>query len=399
MTLNSLFKNYNRVDISFEKGEGVWLEGSDGRRYLDMGAGIAVTALGHAHPHLVETLREAAGKVWHTSNLYRIPEQERLAERLCAATFADRVFFCNSGAEANEAAIKAARRYHYVKGAPNRTRIITVEGAFHGRTLGTIAAGGSPKYLEGFGEPLTGFDQVPFNDLKAAEAAIGPDTAAIMVEPIQGEGGIRVMDRQVLKGLRALCDKHGLLLVFDEVQTGLGRLGTLFAYESLGVTPDILASAKGLGGGFPIGACLATEDAASGIVAGTHGTTFGGNALAVTVANAVLDVVLAPGFLDEVKRKGLVAKQLLAGVVDAHPKVFSEIRGEGLMLGVKCTAPIGDVVTAARQEGLLLVPAGEATARLLPALTVTDEELKEATHRLESAARDVERALEAAASA
>ncbi|MCF3933924.1 aspartate aminotransferase family protein [Acuticoccus sp. M5D2P5] len=392
MTLNSLFKTYNRVDLSFEKGEGVWLEGSDGRRYLDMGAGIAVTSLGHAHPHLVEALQTAATKPWHTSNLYRISEQERLADRLCDATFADKVFFCNSGAEANEAAIKAARRYHYAKGAPNRTRIVTVEGAFHGRTLGTIAAGGSPKYLEGFGEPLTGFDQVPFNDLAAAKKAVGPDTAAILVEPIQGEGGIRVMDPQVLRGLRQLCDDNGILLIFDEVQTGIGRMGTLFAYQSLGVTPDILTSAKGLGGGFPIGACLATEEASTGLVPGTHGTTFGGNALAATIGNAVLDVVLSDGFLDAVKQKGLLAKQLLAGIVDSHPSVFAEVRGEGLMLGVKCVAPIGDVVTAARNEGLLLIPAGESTARLLPALVVSDEEIREAATRLDKAASAVESA-------
>lgn len=386
MTENSLFKTYNRAPVSFSTGEGVWLNGSDGRRYLDMGAGIAVTSLGHQHPHLVETLQKAAAGVWHTSNLYDIPEQRRLGDRLVAATFADRVFFCNSGAEANEAAIKTARRYQFVSGAPERTRIITMEGAFHGRTLGTIAAGGSPKYLEGFGEPLTGFDQVPFNDLEAVKRAITPETAAIMVELVQGEGGIRVMDHAVARGLRQLADEHGLMLVFDEVQTGMGRLGTLFAYQHYGVAPDILAAAKGLGGGFPIGACLATEAAAAGMVPGTHGTTFGGNSLACAVGNAVLDVVLEDGFLAEVRRKGLVALQLLAGVVDSHPDIYKGVRGEGLMLGVQCRAGIADVTAAAREAGLIVIPAGENTARLIPALTVSDEELREAARMLDEAA-------------
>jgi len=392
MTSNSLFHTYNRVDLSFEKGEGAWLVGSDGRRYLDMGSGIAVTALGHAHPHLVATLKAAAEKVWHTSNLFRIPEQERLAERLTAETFADRVFFCNSGAEANEAAIKTARRYHFVHGRPERTRIITFEGAFHGRTLATIAAGGSPKYLEGFGEPLSGFDQVAKGDVAAVRARVGPHTAAIMVEPIQGEGGIRVIDRDTLQALRDICDENGLLLIFDEVQTGVGRLGTLFAYQTTGVAPDILSSAKGLGGGFPIGACLATEEAARGLAPGTHGTTYGGNALACAVANAVLDVVLSDGFLGEVRRKGSLAKQLLAGVVESHPHVFTELRGDALMLGLKCVPPVGDVAAAARAHGLLTVPAGEQTLRLLPPLVSTDEDLREAASRLDAAAADIEAA-------
>jgi acetylornithine/N-succinyldiaminopimelate aminotransferase len=390
MTESSLFETYNRIDLSFEHGEGAWLVGSDGRRYLDMGSGIAVTALGHEHPHLVATLREAAGKVWHTSNLFRIPEQERLAERLAAATFADRVFFCNSGAEANEAALKTARRYHYANGAPERTRVITMEGAFHGRTLGTIAAGGSPKYLEGFGEPLPGFDQVPLGDIDAVKAAIGPETAAILVEPIQGEGGIRPLDRDVLAGLRALCDDNGLLLVFDEVQTGFGRTGNLFAYQTLGVTPDILATAKSLGGGFPIGATLATQAAASGMKPGTHGTTYGGNALASAVANAVLDVVLADGFLEDVRRKASLARQMFSGVVESHPAVFDHLRGEGLMLGLKCHVPVGDVATAARREGLLTIPAGDSTLRVLPPLVATDEDLRQAADRLDSAASALE---------
>jgi len=386
MSHDALFPTYKRAPLSFATGEGCWLDGSDGRRYLDMGAGIAVTALGHQHPHLVAALQSAAAGVWHTSNLFRIPEQERLAERLVAATFADRVFFCNSGAEANEAAIKTARRYHHVNGRPGKMRVLTMEGAFHGRTLGTIAAGGSPKYLEGFGEPAPGFDQVPFDDLQAARGAVTAETGAILVEPIQGEGGIRVMDTAVLRGLRELADEHGLLLIFDEVQTGLGRLGTLFAYQHLGVAPDILTSAKGLGGGFPVGACLATEEAAAGMVPGTHGTTFGGNALAGAVGNAVLDVVLGDGFLDDVRRKGLLARQLLAGVVDSHPAVYDHVRGEGLMLGVKCHAPVADVAAAAREEALIIIPAGENTARLLPPLVATDEDLREAAHRLDRVA-------------
>lgn len=396
MTHSALFPNYNRAPLSFETGEGAWLNGSDGRRYLDMGAGIAVSSLGHHHPHLVAKLQEAATKVWHTSNLYRIPEQERLGERLAEATFADRVFFCNSGAEANEAAIKTARRYHYVNGRPERTRIITMEGAFHGRTLGTIAAGGSPKYLEGFGDPAPGFDQVPFDDLDAVANAITAETAAIYVEPIQGEGGIREIDRAVLRGLRELADQHGLLLIFDEVQTGVGRLGTLYAYQGMGVTPDILASAKGLGGGFPVGATLATEAAAAGMVPGTHGTTYGGNALACAVGNAVLDIVLSDGFLDEVRRKGIFAKQQLAAVVDTHPDVFEGVRGEGLMLGLKCKAPVGAVADAAREAGVLVIPAGENTARILPPLTVMEGEIGEAARRLDAAATAIERAKEAA---
>ncbi|UOM32762.1 aspartate aminotransferase family protein [Acuticoccus sp. I52.16.1] len=392
MTTNSLFPTYNRADIAFEKGEGVWLVGTDGRRYLDMGSGIAVTSVGHAHPHLVAVLQEAATKVWHTSNLYRIPEQERLADRLTAATFAERVFFCNSGAEANEAAIKTARRYQYVSGHPERVRIVTFQGAFHGRTLGALAATGVAKYMEGFGEPAPGFDKVPLGDLDAVKAVIGPETAAIMVEPVQGEGGVQLVDREFLRALRKLCDDHGLVLIFDEIQTGVGRFGTLFAYEALGVTPDILSAAKGLGGGFPIGACLATAAVGDAMTPGTHGTTFGGTPLACAVSNAVLDVVLADGFLDEVKRKGAFLMQSLAGVVDSHPSVFETVRGEGLMVGVKCRAPAGDVALAARDAGLLVVPAGDNVVRFLPGLVATEEDLREAARRLDAAGEAVEKA-------
>ncbi|WMS44200.1 aspartate aminotransferase family protein [Acuticoccus sp. MNP-M23] len=390
MTEPALFATYNRIPVSFDSGEGVWLHGSDGRRYLDMGAGIAVSALGHQHPHLVAEMQKAVAGVWHTSNLFEIPEQARLGERLVAETFAERVFFCNSGAEANEAAIKTARRYQFINGHPERTRIITMAGAFHGRTLGTIAAGGSPKYLEGFGEPLAGFDQAPYDDIEAVKALIGPETAAIMVEPIQGEGGIRPVSREVLAEMRALCDEHGLLLVFDEVQTGAGRTGTLFAYQSLGVTPDILAAAKGIGGGFPLGACLATADAAAGMVPGTHGTTYGGNRLACVAGNAVLDVLLEDGFLEKVRQTGLYAKQALAGLVDSHPDIFETVRGEGLMIGVKCRAPVADITNAARAEGLLVIPAGENTARLLPPLVATEADIREAVAMLDRAATAVE---------
>lgn len=383
---DALFQTYRRIDLSFDKGEGIWLEGSDGRRYMDMGAGIAVCSVGHGHPHLVETLQEAAAGAWHTSNLFRIPASERLAQRLVDNTFADRVFFCNSGAEANEACIKAARRYHFVNGRPERTRIITMSGAFHGRTLGTIAAGGAPKYLEGFGKPLEGFDQVPVGDIDAVRAAVGPETAAIHVEPVQGEAGIISLDTRVLKALREICDEHGLVLSFDEVQCGVGRLGTLFAYQTAGVTPDILASAKGLGGGFPIGACLATEAVAAALEPGTHGTTFGGNRLAGSVGNAVLDIILEPGFLDAVKTKGAYAKQVFAEVVDSHPSVFELIRGEGLMLGMRCKMPAPEVVAAARAEGVIMIPAGDNVARLLPPLIITEEEIAEAARRVSTAA-------------
>ena len=304
-----LLPTYARVDLAFERGEGAWLIATNGERYLDFTSGVAVNALGHAHPHLVAAITEQAKKVWHVSNLYRIPEAERLAERLCAASFADLVFFGNSGAEAMECAIKMARKYQSANGQPERFRIITFEGAFHGRTLATLAAGGQKKYLEGFGPVVDGFDQVPFGDLEATKRAIGPETAAILIEPIMGEGGVRVVPPEFLRALRQLCDEHGLLLVFDEVQTGMGRTGDLFAYQRYGVTPDIMALAKALGGGFPLGACLATAEAAKGMTAGTHGSTFGGNPLAMAAGNAVLDVMLARGFLERVRRIALVLKQ------------------------------------------------------------------------------------------
>jgi acetylornithine/N-succinyldiaminopimelate aminotransferase len=373
---------YARANLVFERGEGSWLISSAGERYLDFASGVAVNALGHAHPRLIAALTEQAGKLWHSSNLYRVAGQERLAERLCALTFADQAFFCNSGAEACEGAIKLARRFHYACGRPERWRTITFKGAFHGRTLATIAAAGNAKHLEGFGVPADGFDQVPFGDLEAAAAAIGPSTAAIMVEPVQGEGGINVAPTGWLKALRELCDRSGLLLVVDEVQTGMGRTGKLFAHEWAGIAPDAMAVAKGLGGGFPIGAVLATKEAAKGMVAGTHGSTFGGNPLAAAVASAVLDVLLEPGFLDQVQAKALRFKQQLAGLQDAHPQVIEEVRGSGLLMGLKVRPPMNDVVNSCTDEKLLTVGAGDNVVRLLPPLNVTEEELGEAVGRL-----------------
>ncbi|HEY9056092.1 MAG TPA: aspartate aminotransferase family protein [Aurantimonas sp.] len=381
-----LFGTYARADLAFERGEGVWLETRDGRRYMDFGGGIAVNSLGHAHPHLVAALKEQAEKLWHVSNLYEIPGQRRLAERLTAATFADRAFFTNSGAEALECAIKTARRYHFVRGAPERFRILTFEGAFHGRTLATIAAGGQKKYLEGFGPKVEGFDQLPFGDHEALkQAAAAPDVAAILIEPIQGEGGIRAVPPQCLRGLRELCDKHGILLIYDEVQTGIGRTGTLYAYEHSGAAPDILASAKGLGGGFPMGVCLATAEAAIGMTPGTHGTTYGGNPLAMAVGNAVLDIVLADGFLDHVRDTALLFKQSLASLADRYPDVVEEIRGEGLLIGLKAKVLNTELVASMREAGLLAVPAGDNVVRLLPPLILTSDEVREGMVRIEAA--------------
>ncbi len=388
-----LVPTYARAPLAFERGEGPWAITADGTRYLDFGAGIAVNALGHAHPHLVKTLTEQAGKIWHTSNLYGAPDGERLARRLCEATFAERVFFTNSGAEANECAIKMARKYHAAKGHPERYRIITFEGAFHGRTLATIAAGGQQKYIDGFGPKVDGFDQVPFDDEKALRAAITPETAALMIEPIQGEGGLRSVPARFLKLLRDLCDEQGLMLIFDEIQTGVGRTGKFFAHEMYGVAPDIMSIAKGIGGGFPMGACLATEEAASGMTLGTHGTTFGGNPLAMAVGNAVLDVVLAPGFIERVGQIALRLKQSLAELKDKHPGVIAEIRGEGLMLGLKLHTPNTDFVNEARAQGLLVVGAGDNVVRLLPPLIITEADVAEAVSRLDKAASAVEAAL------
>jgi len=377
--ITPILPTYNRADLAFERGEGSYLIAENGQRYLDFGAGIAVNSLGHAHPHLVAALTEQAGKLWHTSNLYKIPGQQKLAERLVAATFADTVFFTNSGAEALECAIKMTRKFHAVNGHPEKFRIITFEGAFHGRTLATIAAGGQAKYLEGFGPKVDGFDQVPFGDHEALKAAIGPETAGILIEPIQGEGGVRAVPPQCLRGLRKLCDEHGLLLILDEVQTGVGRTGKLFAHEWPGVTPDIMAIAKGIGGGFPLGACLATEAAAAGMVAGTHGSTYGGNPLAMAAGNAVLDVVLADGFLERVRDTALRLKQQLAMLKDEYPSVIEEVRGQGLLLGLKLKVLNTDFAAALRDRHVLSVGAGDNVLRILPPLIAGEAEIAEAT--------------------
>ena len=387
-----LLPAYARANLAFERGDGAWLIATDGERYLDFASGVAVNALGHAHPHLVKALGEQAQKLWHVSNLFRIPEGERLAERLCAATFADLVFFANSGAEALECAIKTARKYHAVGGQPERFRIVTFEGAFHGRTLATLAAGGQQKYLEGFGPPLEGFDQVPFADLEAVKRKLGPETAAILIEPIQGEGGVRIASPQILKELRALCDQHGLLLVLDEVQTGIGRTGELFAYQRAGIAPDIMAIAKAIGGGFPLGACLATGEAAKGMTPGTHGSTFGGNPLAMAAGNAVLDVVLAPGFLDRVRRTAILFKQRLAELKDRHPAVIAEVRGEGLLLGLRALTPSAELVDELRAEKLLTAASGENVVRLLPPLIIGQAEIAEAVAMIDRACTRIARA-------
>ncbi len=382
---SALLPVYARVNLAFERGDGAWLTSTSGERFLDFGGGIAVASLGHSHPHLVAALNEQGAKLWHTSNLFEIPQAERLAQRLVAARFANTVFFTNSGAEAVEGAIKTARKYQSSGGHPEKFRIITFDGAFHGRTLATIAAAGNPKYLEGFGPRVEGFDTVPFGDIEAVKAALGPQTGAILIEPIQGEGGIRVAPPHFLRSLRDLCDEHGLLLLFDEVQTGVGRTGKLFAYELFGVPPDIMAVAKGIGGGFPLGAFLSTREAGRGMTAGTHGTTYGGNPLAASIGNAVLDVVLAPGFIEHVGLMGARLKQGLAGLQERHGGIISGIRGEGLMQGIALRVPVNDFAAAARAEGILVIPAAENVARLLPPLIIGEAEISEALARFEAA--------------
>ena len=391
-----LLPTYARANLAFERGEGVWLVATNGERYLDFTSGVAVNALGHAHPHMIAALTAQAQKVWHVSNLYQVPEAERVAQRLCDASFADVIFFCNSGAEAMECTIKMARKYHAANGAPERYRIITFEGAFHGRTLATLAAGGQKKYLEGFGPVVEGFDQVPFADLEATKAAITPATAGILIEPIMGEGGVRVVEPSFLRALRELCDQRGLLLLLDEVQTGMGRTGELFAHQRVGVEPDIMGLAKALGGGFPVGACLAKREAAKGMTVGTHGSTFGGNPLAMSAANAVLDVMLEPGFLERVQRTGLFFKQRLAEIKDRYPAIISEIRGEGLLVGVRAVVPAGELVDALRAEKMITVAAGDNVVRLLPPLIISEAEIAEGVDRLGRACARLARAHEAA---
>lgn len=383
--IDTVMPTYGVRDIAFERGEGIYLIDTAGRRFIDCGSGIAVTSVGHAHPHLVQALKAQAEKVWHTSNLYEIPGQKRAAERLTENSFADTVFFCNSGAEAGEASIKVMRKAMDAKGHPEKYRIITIQGAFHGRTLATLAAGNNPAHLKGFGPAAPGFDQVPFGNLNALRDAITPETAGVIIEPVQGEGGIRAMDIDYIRGVRAACDEFGILMGVDEVQCGMGRTGKLFAHEWADVQPDVMALAKGLGGGFPVGACLATEAAAAGMVAGTHGSTFGGNPLAAAAVNAVLDIVLADGFLEDVQRKSKVFRDELEAVAGRHPGMIEEVRGMGLMLGCRTSKPNGEVVAACRAEGLLTVPAGENVVRFLPPLIITDNEIKEAVAAFERA--------------
>jgi len=377
---------YSRAALQFVKGEGPWLTEADGRRFLDMGAGIAVNVLGHAHPALVKALTDQAQNLWHVSNLYNIPQQQALADKLVAATFADTVFFTNSGTEACELAVKMARKYWYEKGEPERVEIITFDGSFHGRSSAGIAAAGSEKMIKGFGPILPGFVHLPWNDHDALEHAITDKTAAILIEPVQGEGGIRPLPPQCLKGLRDLCDKHGILLILDEVQCGMGRTGKLFAHEWAGITPDIMMSAKGIGGGFPLGAVLATEDAASGMTAGTHGSTYGGNPLGCAVGYAVMDVVNTTEFLDAVNETAARFKQGIESLIDAHPMVFDSYRGKGLMIGIKCKVTNLDVVKAGYEHGLLTVPAGDNVIRLLPPLNITHADISATLEKLDQAA-------------
>ena len=385
----SVLPTYSRAPLSFITGEGSWLIEKDGRRFLDLGAGIAVNALGHANPALVAALTDQAGKLWHTSNLYHIPQQQALADKLVALSFADTVFFTNSGTESCELAVKMARKHFYDKDQPERVEIITFSGSFHGRSSAGIAAAGSEKMTKGFGPLLPGFKHVEFGGHEALTAAISPTTAAILIEPVQGEGGIRTVPDQCLKGLRDLCDQHDILLIFDEVQCGVGRTGKLFAHEWAGITPDIMMVAKGIGGGFPLGAVLATENAASGMKPGTHGSTYGGNPLGCAVGNAVIDIIADPDFLAEVNRKAGLIRQKLEALVGSHPDIFDSVRGSGLMLGIKCKVTNSDVVTAGYAQQVITVPAADNVIRLLPPLNISDDEIAEAISRLDQAASSI----------
>lgn len=373
--IDTVMPTYGARDIAFEKGEGIYLFDTAGRRFMDCGSGIAVTSVGHSHPHLVAAMKDQIEKVWHTSNLYNIPGQMKAAERLTANSFADLVFFCNSGAESLEAQIKLMRKFHAHNGAPEKHRVISIQGAFHGRTLATLAAGNNPAHLAGFGPAAPGFDQVPFGNLNELRSAITAETAGVIIEPVQGEGGIRAMDIDYIKGVRAACDEFGILMGVDEVQCGMGRTGKLFAYEWADVQPDVMSLAKGLGGGFPVGACLATKEAAAGMVAGTHGSTFGGNPLASAAVNAVLDVLLDEGVLNGVNAKAKLFRDKLEAVAKARPDQIEDVRGMGLMLGCKVKGVNGEVVAACREQGLLTVPAGENVVRFLPPLIISDEQI------------------------
>jgi len=386
----AILPTYNPADLAFERGEGAYLFTADGQRFLDFTSGIGVTSLGHAHPHIVAALKEQAGKLWHCSNLYTIPGQQRLAERLVANSFADTVFFCNSGAEAVEAGIKMARRYHHGAGHPERFRIICAENAFHGRTLADISAGGQEKHTQGFGPLVEGFDHVPFANLNELRSAIGAETAAILAEPVQGEGGIRPASEEYLRGLREAADEFGLLLFFDEVQCGMGRTGRFFAHEWAGVKPDIVAVAKGIGGGFPLGACLASEKAASAMDGGSHGSTYGGNPLAMAAGNAVLDILLGDGFLDHVVAMAALLRARLDDLTTRHQEIFTGVRGLGLMLGLECAVANRELMVKLRENGLLTLTAGDDVLRLLPPLGIEESHVHEAMEILETTCREWE---------
>jgi len=388
--MTHIMPTYNRSPLSFERGEGCWLVSREGRRYLDFASGIAVNSLGHCHPHVVAALMEQGQKLWHISNLYTIPEGERLAERICDASFADSVFFTNSGVEAIECGIKVVRKYHDETGQPQRWRIVTCQGAFHGRTLTTLAAANNAKYLAGFEPQVPGFDNVAFGNMNELRAAVTDETAAILVEPVQGEGGIRAADLDFLRGMRDVCDEFGLLLFLDEVQGGMGRTGKLYAHEWAGITPDVVATAKGIGSGFPLGACLTTEKAACGMTAGTHGSTYGGNPLAMAVGNAVMDVLLSPGFLEEVAAKGDYLGKRLQELVTRHPAVFAEVRGWGLFRGLRLETPAMEALEALRAEGLLTVPAAENVLRIIPPLVVSKTEIDLAAEILDRVASKID---------
>jgi len=395
--ISALLPNYNRANLAFERGEGAWLWTTDGRRFLDFGSGIATASVGHGNKHLADAISAQAHKVMHVSNLYRIPQAEQLAARLVEATFADTVFFCNSGAEANEGMIKMVRKTMANTGKPERFGIICFEGAFHGRTLATLAATGNDHYLEGFGPRVEGFKHVPLNNMNAVRDAIDGTTAGVMVEPVQGEGGMRTADVQFLRDLRTMCDEFGLVMALDEIQCGMGRTGKLFAHEWAGIEPDVISSAKGIGGGFPLGAVLAKEWVGRHLVPGTHGTTFGGNPLACTAGNAVLDVILAPGFLDAVVTKGERMKAGVQTLIAEFPAIFAESRGRGLMQGIKCVIPAGQVQGAFTEAGLMTVTAGENVVRLVPPLVATDSDIDEAIGMMRRAASGLVAAPKAAA--
>ena len=384
--IDSVLPSYSRANLRFVKGEGVWLFTENGEKYLDMGAGIAVNCLGHANPHLTKILTDQAGNLWHTSNLYQIPNQEKLANNLVQSTFADTVFFTNSGTESMECAIKMARKFHHSNDDPDRTEIITFENSFHGRSLAMISAAGSEKLTKGFEPILSGFIQIQYNNIEQLREVVSAKTAAIVLEPIQGEGGIIPAQERFLLQVKKLCLENGILLILDEIQCGVGRTGSLFAYEEYNVMPDIMAIAKGIGGGFPLGACLATERAAQGMTAGTHGSTYGGNPLACAVGNAVLEIINDQKFLDEVKIKSLLLKQKLAYLLDQHPDIFEEVRGKGLMIGLKCKILNSDLISAGYQKGLITVPGGDNTVRLLPPLNITNEEIDLAVTMLDKCA-------------